>query len=155
MLIHTRVEGHIDVPIEQAWAFIRDIHTLPMWHVMVVEAKDVVGTFDQVGSTGMLVLKAPDGLHDFRIEVTRVEPHRLVTHVGQQVDGPMRYTTTVQYVPAGPGFDWTWEQDNEIPSGQPGPLGNETFMARLMEQGIRQSAENHKLLLEAMVPQPA
>ena len=30
MLIHTRVEGHIDVPIEQAWAFIRDIHTLPM-----------------------------------------------------------------------------------------------------------------------------
>ena len=29
MLIHTRVSGHVDVPIEPAWAFMSDIHTLP------------------------------------------------------------------------------------------------------------------------------
>ncbi len=154
MRIHTKVEGHYDVPIESALQFLRDIHTLPLWHVTVVAVKDVVGAFDEVGSTATLVIKAPDGLHDFHIEVIEVEPNRLVKHVGEQVDGPMRYTATTRYTPAGRGVDWVWEQENEIPEGLPGPFGSEAFMARMMEQTLRQSGENATLLLEAMAVQP-
>ncbi len=154
MLIHTEVAGHFDAPIEQGWQFLRDIHVLPIWHVSVVQARDIAGTFDQVGSTATVVLKLPDGLHDFNIRVTEVEPYRLMQHAGQQVDGASRYTTTVHCAPGGRGTDWTWEQDYEVPDGSSGPFGSEAFMGRLMEQVLRQSAENTKLLLEAMVAQP-
>lgn len=154
MLIHTHLAGHTDVPVEQAWGFMRDIKMLPMWHVGVVEAKDIAGAFDQIGSTATLVLKAPDGLHDFHIEVTGVEPFAMTRHVGRQVDGPMGYATTIHYTPAGRGFDWVWDQDYELPD-IPGPFGNETLMTRVVENMVRQSTENHTLLLEALVPQPA
>ena len=153
MLIHTRIGGHVDAPIEVGWGFSRDISMVPMWHTNVVAAKDIVGTFDEVGSTATLVLKTPDGLHDFHIEVLEAVPNQMTKQVGQQVDGPMRYTSTIRYTPAGKGFDWVWEQDNEIPDGLPGPFGSESFMKRLMEQMLRQSTENHSLLIEAMVPQ--
>lgn len=154
MLIHSRVEGHVDAPIEQSWQFVRDIRTVPLWHVAVVAVRDVVGTLDEVGSTATLVLKLPDGVHDFHAEVTDVEPGRLMAHRGRQVDGPARYTSAIRYVPAGRGFDWTWEQDYEIPDGLPGPLGSEAFVTAWTDQVLRQSGENSVLLLEAMAGQP-
>ncbi len=126
-----------------------------MWHSQVAAPKDVAGTFDEVGSTATLVVKLLDGLHDFHIEVTAAEPGRMSTHVGQQLDGPMRYTSTVRYTPAGSGFDWRWDEDNELPDGLPGPFGSEALLARFKELTLSQSAEVNKMLLEAMVPQPA
>lgn len=154
MNIHTQLQGHVDVPLEQVWDFSRDIHTLPMWHVMIVAVKDVVGAFDAAGSSATLTLKGLDGLHDVHMEVIEAEPLRLVSQVGQQVDGPMRYRSTLRYTPAGRGFDWTWEQDNEIPDGIPGPFGSESFMTRFLELALRQSTETHRLLLETLVLQP-
>lgn len=154
MLIRTRVEGHVDAPIEEAMAFSRDIATLPLWHVLVVAARDIAGSFDETGSTATLTLKSLDGLHDFRIEVTQAEPLRLTVQRGRQVDGPMEYTSTTRYAPAGSGFDWSWEQESVIPDGIPGPFGSEAFLTRFFEQSLTQSAENHRLLLEALVPQP-
>ena len=154
MHIHTHLEGHVDVPLEQVWGFSRDLHTLPMWHVMVVGVKDVVGTFDTAGSSATLTLKALDGLHDVHMEITEAEPLRLVSQVGRQLDGPMRYTSTFRYTPAGRGFDWTWDQDNEIPDGIPGPFGSEAFMSRFFDLALRHSTETHTLLIEALVPQP-
>ncbi len=155
MLIHTRVSGHIDAPIEQAWAASRDFQALPMWHVGVVAVKDVVGTLDQVGSTATLVIKTPLGLRDFHAEVTEVRPLELTAHVGREVDGPFQYTTRMQYTPAGRGYDYVWEQDNEFGSGLPLPFGDEAFATRLMEHMLRQSCENMQLFLEATVPQLA
>lgn len=154
MLIHTRLEGHVEVPIEAAMAFSRDINTLPLWHVMVVAVKDVKGSFDDAGSTATLTMKALDGLHDFRVEVTQAEPMRVTVQHGRQVDGLTRYTSTMHYEPTAGGFDWTWEQESEVPDGIPGPFGSEAFLTRFFEQSLRQSAEKHALLLEALVPQP-
>jgi uncharacterized membrane protein len=36
MLVHTRVTGHVDVPLELAWQVLRDFKTMPVWHVGVV-----------------------------------------------------------------------------------------------------------------------
>ncbi len=149
MLIHTRISGHVDVPLEPALAFLGDFQNLPLWHVSVIAVKDVVGTQLEVGSTATLVLKGSGGLVDDHVEVIEAEPLRMSKQVGR---GPLNFTSTMRYTPVGRGYDWVWEQENEWPDGLPGVFGDEAFMGRFMEQVLRHSAENARLMLEAMVP---
>ncbi len=151
MLVHTRVTGHVDVPLEVAWQVLADFRTMPAWHVGVVGVRDVAGTTEDVGSTATVILKGLDGPVDVHVEVTAVEPLRLATQIGR---GLVSYTTTMHYTPAGRGYDFAWDQDTEWPEGLPGAFGDEAFVGRWMEQMLRQSADNARLFMEAMVPQP-
>jgi uncharacterized protein YndB with AHSA1/START domain len=153
MLIHTRISGHVDVPPEQVWGFLGDISRLPIWHFTVASAREIDGTFTQQGSTALLALKSGGAIHDYQIQVTEVQPLRKIVHVGTEVDGPLHYTTTVTFVPAGPGTDWVWEQDTEMQEDLPAPFNDPAFATRYLERTFTASTELLKFLLEALVPQ--
>ena len=151
MLVHTRVTGHVDVPLDLAWQVLRDFRTMPAWHTGVVAVSGIAGTMEDVGSTATMTLKGLDGPFDAHVEVTGAERLRTTTLVGR---GLVSYTSTIRYAAAGRGYDFTWEQDSDWPAGLPAPFGDEAFLGRWMEQMLRQSADNARLLMEAMVPQP-
>ncbi len=91
------------------------------------------GPDDGVGTTAVLVLKGPDGVHRLRPEVVTDRP-RLHAHVAAEVGGGMSYRSTIRLAEASGGTDFTWEQDLVPAAGMLRALADRFLVRRMSER---------------------
>ena len=151
---HILQTGHIDASPERAFALATDAARIPEWNSSVVEAKEITGSLDQVGSSYVSVLKLGGRPLESRWEVTRVERPRLLEFTGTAPGGG-RATSKIGFESAGGGTDITFDVEYELPGGFVGSMANKLFVERAIERDVRHSVENFRAICEAEVQVPA
>ena len=154
-MAHVTISGHTAVPVEHWWAVATDLRRLPEWHTAVVEVKEAVGGAE-AGASATLVLRYPDGTHEYRVDVVEVEPLRLLRQSGREVrPGDGHYVSISRSAPAADGgTDWEWEQEAEPPKGALGAMSDRILVRPAMEQMMRQSMERLVALAEREAKTP-
>jgi len=153
-MAHHILRTHYDAPIEHAWEVGTDVARMPQWNVTVAEVRDVSGPMDQLGATATVIVKGPDRLHEFRIEVVAAERPHLWSIVGREVGGGMEFTSTSRYTSTDDGSEGEWEQEVKPAAGFVGAFTDRLFMQRVIERQMRQSKENFKELVRTKTGQP-
>ena len=151
---HVLQTGRIDASPDRAFALAVDAARIPEWNSSVVDAKEITGSLDQVGSSYVSVLKLGGRPLESRWEVTRVERPRLLEFTGTAPGGG-KAASTIRFEPAGEGTDITFEVEYELPGGFVGSMANKLFVERAIERDVKHSVENFRAICEAEVQVPA
>jgi ligand-binding SRPBCC domain-containing protein len=151
---HVRHTGHVDAPLDMAFAFGSDATRAAEWNNSVIEVKDVSGTLDKVGASYTAMLKLGGRPLETRWEVSRVEKPTLLELTASTPKGG-RATSITTFESAGQGTDMTIEVDYELPGGFVGGMADKLFVERAIERDIKHSMENFKAICEAEVRVPA
>lgn len=151
---HVVQTGHINASPDQAFALAVDAARIPEWNSSVVDAKEITGLLDQVGSSYVSVLKLGGQTLESRWEVTRVDRPRVIEFTGTAPGGG-RATAKDRFEPSGGGTDITIEVEYELPGGFVGSMANKLFVERAIERDVKHSVENFKAICEAEVHVPA
>jgi len=147
---HVRDTFHIDASPDRVWALSIDPSRYSDWQAGLVEVKDITGPLDHVGSKVTVVFKVMGRRLEGTVEVTKVEPGKLIEERGSIVGGGPA-VSTFRIEPVSGGTDMTVELDYELPGGLIGDIADKLFMERAIERQIRHSNENLKALIEAKV----
>lgn len=148
---HVRHTGHIDVPIDRAFAMAIDATRFPEWNSSIVEVKDISGMLDRPGASYTAILKLGGRHLETRWEAKKVEKPKLLEFTASSpAGGSATSTTTIE--PAGGGTDFTIEVDYELPGGFVGGMADKLFVERAIERDVKHSFENLKAICEVAVP---
>jgi len=154
-MAHHVLKTHFDAPIELVWEVATDVAHMAQWLVVLTEVRDPSGPMDHVGATATVIIKAPDRLHECRLEATAAERPRLLSQRGHEVGtGGMEWSSTIRFTPAEGGTDAEWAFELKPPSGLLGAFADRLFMQRMMERQMRQSTENLEEIVKARALQP-
>jgi uncharacterized protein YndB with AHSA1/START domain len=98
------VEAHAVIarPVEEVFAFASEQTNEPTWHTDILEVRPASGASGAGGlGSRWLVTVAFMGRNEYEVEVTGLEPNRLVEFTTRS--GPLRPTTTYRFDPADGG----------------------------------------------------
>ncbi len=147
-MAHASIRRNVDAPIERVWQLGTDLRRWPTWLEGLLEIGEVSGPDDQVGTTAVLVLKGPDGIHRLRLEVVTVDRPRMHAHVAAEIGGGMSYRSTIRLAEAtGGGTDFTWEQDITAAPGLLRALADRFLVRRMSERQMATSCDRFASLL--------
>lgn len=140
-MIGTEASIHIDCSPEEAFRFLSDPANEPKWHTDVVEAEALTERPLAVGSRARWVMSFM-GRRDQVMEVTQLEPNRLIELHGRPIMG-LEPTITYLVEPDGAGTRFTRRIEMEA-SGMGrllapmlkagGPKRNRDFVSKLKTQ---------------------
>ncbi len=140
-MISTEASAYIECPPEKTFRFVSDPANEPKWHTDVIEAESLTDPPLSVGSRERWVMSFM-GRREQVMEVTRLEPNRLIELHGRPIMG-LEPTITYRVEPEGAGTRFTRRIEMET-SGignllapilrAGGPKRNRNFVAKLKSQ---------------------
>jgi uncharacterized protein YndB with AHSA1/START domain len=150
---HIVIQGHVDAPIERAFAFACDSTRTHEWAGWITEV-DAGDGFAAVGQhvhgKGHLLGRSMD----MDSEIVEFERPRLLTLKGTTSLGS-KWTWRTEMTPGvGGGTDFTWDYDYSTPGALQG-IFDRLVVERAMERNLKNSRDTVVDVLNAEVLQPA
>ena len=144
----------IDRPVEKVWAIVKDFDALSKWHPAV--ASSVADKGNEIGSTRMVVLKAPgdpsfaeildkydDAAHSYKYELPKVDPKVLPVN---------NYTSTISVLDNGKGgstVEWKGAFYRGYMLNDPPPELNDENSVAAVVKVYRAGLDNLKKIAES------
>ena len=151
---HVRHTGHVDAPVDTAFAFGIEVSRVAEWNNSVTEVRDVSGPLDMVGATYTAILKLGGRPLETRWDVRKVAKPTLLELSASSPRGG-HATSITTFEPSDQGTDMTVEVDYELPGGFVGGMADKLFVERAIDRDIKHSMENFKEICEAEARVPA